>query len=525
MRENQINQRAIFISIAFIALVSAVIFLTYNRAIKQDDGWYASYVMRWMQHTGHNEIKSYWDYTDTNDLDIGCSFVFTLIEGIFFSLFGISAVTMKAFNSFEAVMLCCMLYIYVKREGMIPAVLLVASLVGWNYFHMHFFNRPELPAAAIAVLILYLLSYYHAYRWLVFAAFMLMPILMDIHPLSLFMIASIALQTFIKKKNKRWYCIAGGLAGLILYFTGNYWINHSFGIFTTLITGQKVALGDHYAPVFSTGFNDMWHIAKERFNFITKTVGISGTIKTATFAIVAGTAIYLAYKKKLKKNRLLSNSIRGYVLFIVLSTLFSEATSNGFRLYHSIMFGLLYFSLLLTIYKSIERKQLAYLGLLPFLIFAKDAIPKIREIHNYFKQYGFYNNFEAFNNLLPENGKALMRPTHAIFNYTKAIHFDYTYGLLRYMQKTGLSFKDAIIKKHYDYLALDEQFEQEFFTDISSSYRTDPNPYYVPLQQTGLRSTEFKELVAAGFLQPVSDLNDLFAGKTVLYKINYSLPK
>jgi hypothetical protein len=526
----EITKRSILSIFAYLAIICFIIFLTYQRVIKQDDGWYASYAFRWMQKIGNTHIKSLWDYTDSNGYDIGCSFVITLIQGIFFTVFGISVLSMKALNAFEAIVLCSMLYIYLRKENRVLGLVTTLCLICWSNFHMHFFNRPELPASAIAILILYLLTYCSYSNTRMFFAYFLTCILLDMHPLSLFIVIAMCIKTFWQKPDKRWFAIAGWVCGMTVYFIGNYLINHSFGIFTGAFTGTKftgaimgvnVSLSDHYVPIQDTGLSDIIAIAKERFSFITKAVGVSGYIKLFSFIAMLATAIYLWLTGKLVKNAMLVNSLITYIVFIILATFLSEAISNGFRLYNAITFGIFYFSLLYAIYNSIRVKKLALIGLLPFFVFAKDAELKVKESFRYHEENHYYQTFVNFNNSIPDNTKVLMRPTHAIFNYRKHCRFEYTHGLLCYMNREKLSFKDAIIKKHYNYLALDEQFETEFFIDVPSPYRQSPSPYYYPLRNTGLTSAEFKQLVATGFLTPVASLYDAFAGKTVLYKVNY----
>lgn len=520
MYTEYVTRRRVISIFIFMALVCAILFLTYNRRVKQDDGWYVSWVLRWMQDHGTTSIKAYWDYTDTNDADFGCSFIYTLFEGIFFSVFGLGVIGMRALNALEAIALCSMMYLYIRKENRLLGLLTVTALVFWNMFHLHFYNRPELPASIVAMVILYLLSYRAFSKWAVFFAYLLLGVLLDIHPLSLFLVAGMSVLIFLKRKTKRVWALLGGLAGLCLYFAGNYWVNNSFGIFTGPLMGTEVALGDHYMPVFATGIDDILNITAERFTFLTKAKTPGNILKLIAFCSVFGVALYGWATKKLHKSRLLNMTSVTYITFIVLSTLFSEAVSNGFRLYHSIAFGMFYFALLYSIFYTAPIKYIAYIGLVPFIVFAKDAIPQMKINFAYHKEVKYYRRFKTFNDNIPDGSKVLMRPTHAFFNYETAAHFDYTYGLLRYMQKNNLPFKEAVISKDYDYLCLDEQFETEFFTDKPSSIRTSPSPYYYPLRNTGLTSTEFSGLVKSGFLIPIDSLYDAFAGKTVLYKVN-----
>lgn len=519
MLGTEVNRRSVLSILAFIIVICTVIFLTYNRHIKQDDGWYASYVFKWMQRIGNTEVKSFWDYTDTNDVDGGCGFVFTIIEGIFFSIFGIGVISMKCFNAIEAVTLCCLLYIYLRHEDRVLGLITVISFLGWNMFHTHFFNRPELLASSFIIIILIFLTYYSNDKWYIFTGYLLGPILLDIHPLAVFTVTGLYVQIFIKRENRRLYAIAGTIFGVIFYFAGNYIINKNYGLFTPYLTGIKAQLGDHYIPIIETGWNDIWNITKERFIFFTKTKDILGIIKLLSFTSVFLTAVILRFRGKLAITRLLITSVINYITFIALSTFLYEATSNGFRLYHTITFGLLYFSILYSLYHSVEKKAFLVLGLFPFAVFAKDAIPKIRENNNYHKYNYYYDDFVYFNNNLPDSGKVLMRPTHAIFNYRKTIRFDYTYGLLRYMYKEQLSFEEAVILKDYDYIVTDEQFETEFFLNRPSPYRTSPAPYYKELKNTGITEHDFNQLVYKGFLTPVAKVYDAFAGWTIIYKV------
>lgn len=520
MFTDHLTRRMITSIFVFMALVCLVIFLTYNRTIKQDDGWYLSWVFRWMQDLGNTNIKAYWNYTDTNDLDAGCSFVFTVTEGLYFSIFGISVPGMKALNAAEAIILSALIYIYIRKENRFLGLITVIALLGWNMFHIHFFNRPELPASILAIIVLYIFSYRTYSRKQLFIAFFLLGVLLDLHPLSLFLVAGMTVKTFFKEKDKRISCIMGGISGLILYFLGNYIVNHSFGMFTGVIQGSQASLGDHYIPILETGITDIISITRERFTFITKTSTIGNILKLVCFTTIFGAGLYLLFTRRLFKNRLIINSFIIYSVFIVLSTFLSEATSNGFRLYHTIAFALFYFALLYTIFNTPPVKYLSFLGIIPFLIFAKDSLPLIRQNYNYHLANRYYVTFQAFNDRIPSNTKVLMRPTHAFFTYDRNIRFDYTYGLLRYMYKNRLSFKDAIIQKQYDYAAFDELFRLEFFTDTASPARTTPAPYYYPLRNTGITSTAFQHLIQSGFLIPVASLYDAFAGQTVLYKID-----
>jgi hypothetical protein len=345
---------------------------------------------------------------------------------------------------------------------------------------------------------------------------------MDMHPLSLFLVTGMCIKVFIKNPKARIFLLGGGATGLMVYFTGNYIVNDTFGIFTGTIKGIKMTLGDHYVPLVDTGWRDIAAIFKQRFTFITKAVGISGYMKVLTYMAVLLFSLFLLLTKRLWKNTLLTNTVITYAGFILFGTLFSEAIANGFMMYHAIAFTMLYCALLYTIYNSIQIKGLAFIGLIPFVIYAKDSFIKARGNQAYHINNGYYTDFKLFNDNLPETGKVLMRPTHAPFSYRKQIHFDYTYGLLRYMYKRRLSFKNAIIKKHYDYIVTDNLFETEFFLDRRSAFRTSPSPFYAPLKNTGLTSVEFNDLISTGFLLPTARLYDIFAGPTVLYKVNYN---
>ena len=520
MLTEQLTRRKIMSIFVFMALVCLIIFLSFNRTIKQDDGWYLSWVMRWMQEIGNSDIKAYWDYTDTNDYDAGCSFLYTIGEGIYFSFFGIGVVATKALNAVEAIVLCSMLYLFIRKENRLLGLITVVALLGWNMFHIHFFNRPELPASIVAMAVLYIFNYRLYSKKSIFLGYLLLSVLLDLHPLSLFLVAGMTIKVFFNETDKRLSALTGGITRLAIYFAGNYFVNQSFGIFTGLIQGVHISLGDHYIPILETGMADMLQITKERFTFLTKSNTLGNLLKALSFLTIFGTAIYLLFIKRLFKNKLIITSTITYFSFIILSTLLSEAVSNGFRLYHAIAFGIMYFSILYTIFNTAPVKYLAYIGLIPFMIMAKDSLPTIKKNYQYHKQNKYYAKFQVFNDELPEHTKVLMRPTHAFFNYNKAIRFDYTYGLLRYMHKNNLSFKQAVIKKQYNYLALDELFETEFFTDKPSSFRISVAPYYYPLRNTGIKSTEFNELVNSGFLKPVSTIYDAFAGNTILYKVD-----
>lgn len=514
------TKRMIISIFTFMALVCIIIFLTYNRALKQDDGWYLSWVLRWMHDIGNTNIQAYWDYTDTNDVDAGCSFVYTITEGIYYSIFGIGVAATKALNAIEAIILCSIIYLYIRKENRLLGLLTVVALIGWNMFHIHFFNRPELPASIVAMAILYIFNYRLYSKRQVFFGYFLLGILLDLHPLSLFLVAGMAVKVFIKVPDKRLNAVLGGITGLVVYLAGNYWVNGTLGPFSGLLGGSHVGAGDHYIPILSTGISDILQIAKDRFTFVTKSNTLGNILKVLCYLTIFGTAVYLLIVKRLFTTKLVTNSIITYFTFIILSTFLSEATSNGFRLYHAIAFGLMYFAILYTIFNTAPVKYLAYIGLIPFMIYAKDAMPLIKQNYHYHEQNRYYREFQEFNDRIPEHTKVLMRPTHAFFTYNKQIRFDYTYGLLRYMHKNNLTFKQAVIKKQYNYLVLDDLFKTEFFTDVPSPFRTSNAPYYLPLRTTGLTSTEFNNLIATGFLSPIASLYDAFAGNTVLYKVD-----
>lgn len=507
-------------TIVSLLLVGLVAFLCFNRGIKQDDGWYASYVMKWMQKIGNTTIKAYWDYTDTNDYDAGCSFVYTVLEGLYFTIAGISIVSMKLLNTIEALLLLYVIYRYFSKENKILGLIAICCFAGWTMFYNHYFNRPELPASVIAVWILNLLIQHKDNSRKLFLAFMLTGVLLDLHPLSLFLVAGVAAVTFFQTKHKL-QCIAGGLCGITLYFAGNYLVNRNYGLFTTAITGIQISPGDHYIPILNTGWQDMWNITKERFRFMASGGSIVGVIKQTTFLFTFVIALYLFFRRKMVTTTLCRYGLITYATFLALSTLLSEATSNGFRMYHGIAFGLAYFALLYDIYQSVKVKYIVLAGIIPFMIFVKESIPKVRVYYQYHLVNGYYHDFEVFNRQIPDHSHVLMRPTHALFNYRLNNRYDFTYGLLRYMQKNNLSFKDAIVQKHYDYITTDELFKMEFFTDHYSPYRQSPAPYYVPLRNTGIRSTAFDSLVQSGFLSRVAALHDDFAGNTILYQVKY----
>jgi hypothetical protein len=210
------------------------------------------------------------------------------------------------------------------------------------------------------------------------------------------------------------------------------------------------------------------------------------------------------------------------VCFIVLSSLFTEAISNGFLLYSSIAFFILIYLLL-----DFSLEQLKKHGLLRFVVVMPLVIiiSYTNSTHmDVYKENFSYAKFFAreysntVGSCIPPNSSGLMRPTFSFALAKNRGYFEYTFQILFYMKENNLSFGEAILHKEFDYVAIDERDRVDMFT-ARDEWRGN-SWYYSAISDIVISQYEFDALIEGLALIPICIFDEISHGKTIFYRVD-----
>ncbi|MCX6266793.1 MAG: hypothetical protein NTW16_05475 [Bacteroidetes bacterium] len=488
--------------------------MAYIRPIHQDDGWYATYAFRLIQKLSPNEAMSYWSFQDANGSDLSVGFLFSSLQVPFYLVFGISVFSARLFNALVLTLLVYLFYLIVKLITPKIRWLMVVLLLVNQVFYYHFYNRPEILGMVLVLLSIYLLFTPIPDKRSTFIAFLIWGLILDAHPIAIFSILGLGLWYLFMYRHQIPWALIGGGAGIGICLTGNYLVNANFGLFNGIMGGEGIGVGDHYIPILTSDLVDFVRIFKTRFQNFQFIFLLSGI-----WIIIP----FLAWKRR--QLNLYTKAIGfNFLVFFLLSTLFTEATGNGWALYNLMVFFMLLAALLNEVHQSlyIDHPKLVFLLMIPLFLFTSAATIR-RLFYNYPKSAISRNNFSAvdWNACLPNGTKVLMRPTFSFATVYKHLWADYPFGILNVMRDNNISFKDAILLRNYDYLVLDERnLNVELLKDIRPRWT---QPYYRDYNDLGLSKADFQKLISVGFLQITCRFNEPMHGNTIIFKVNKSI--
>ena len=497
---------------AWLAIYFIIFIMAYFRPIHQDDGWYASYALRLIQKLNPEEQLSYWSFLDANDSDMSIGFIFSSLQVPFYLTFGFNVFAVRVLNSILLTLSVYLAFQIVKTIAKRFEWLFVFLLLVNPIFYYHFYNRPEVVALVLVLLSILLMLKKDKKHYDMFFAFALWGLIIDAHPIAILSVFGIGLWTFYDNPNFRKQIVLGGIIGLGFYFIGNKVINGNFGLFNAFFNGEKPGIGDHYIPIFESNLNDFSRIFINRWNGLKLTIIFSGV-----WLIVP----ILFYRKAILSRTEIA-IVFNLIIFVILSTLLTEASGNGWALYALAVFLLTYVILIKHLRKTFALKSCyaIIIILIPLMLYSTASTSR-RLYINISKSHYARNNFNNVNwdSCLPSNSKVLMRPTFVFELANRNLLVDLPFGILNVMKNNKISFKEAIIKRKYDYIAIDERsLNNELLINVRELWT---QPYYREFNETGITREGFQQLIDQGFLQYHCSVFEPMHGETVIYRINY----
>lgn len=498
-----------------IALWTVIFLVIYamalERPVHQDDGWYASLALRYMDQLGALDNASFFSIADNyGGRDSPFGVIFVGILAVFYLIFDFSIETTRLSNAVSIFGIVVIFHLLAREiisrfKWWLTTVLLIHPV-----FYYHFYNRPEIVAALLFLASIYLLLYKANSRAAVFFAFFSWAFILDAHPIAIFSVIGIGVWFWFKNINRTWLIIFSGLAGLAFKMMVNQAINGNVGLFSGFFGQAPVDFGDHYLPILKSDLADFINITLSRFDTIKSFIVYSGIFVMIPLILMGR-----------QRGDFLRHPITiNYFVFLILSSAGTEASSNGFGLYSIINLFLLYAVSIQHLPKLQNHKY-------GWLIFIVLVVTSLRSTGTTLIQYVKYNKefnvtYSKFTSCFKPNTKYLMRPTFVFENHNKNIWSDASFGILNVMRDRKIGFMDAIIFKKYDYIVLDEKhLTEEFLTDVRPKDAF-INPAFISYQNIGLKKQEWDDLLSSGKLQAVCEFNEISHGHTVLYKVNKS---
>lgn len=494
-------------------LIIYSVFHIYYRPIHQDDGWYAANAYNLANNFFCDNCFSSWDFSVPFVDEVGVGFIYSLLQLVYILIFG-SGVFYTKVLIFSIVMLLMILLDRIAASyhtSIRVSSLLLPTLVLFNPIVIyHFYNRPELLAVILGLLVFYIIinSDRLSGNWhkLVY----LIPWLMlDIHPISIFFVSGVILWSIIKKRISVHNIIIGIFSGAVIYLFGNFIFNGSLGLFSPLI-GLYPFKGDHYVPIIESDTKDILRIFIIRYNIPLKIFAVSLL------------PIFI-YHFKIFKHLIfrLTQSIFffSFVVFVVTTSLFSEAIGNGYPLYLYILLSLMIYFFLLDFIISSRINRIWYY--VPYFILM--CYLNYLNVEVYLNRIKYLSTFDTgYNKLvefIPKNSKISMRPTFSFSLSNLNLKAEYFYYILFYMKLKNISFKRALFEKKYDFIAIDEMDNKSMFGELPT-YWNNVNPFYRKLPRFGIPIHEIELLKRQGILSQIYEFKEISHGNTIFYKVD-----
>ena len=492
-------------------------FMAWLRPIHQDDGWYASFAYN-MANDILGTNYSTWDYSVAGYDAATPGFVYSIYQLLFIGVLGPGVLYSKILVVVTASLAVYFMVRFVSEYNQKQALWLPLLLLAWPGFWYHFYNRPEMLAVAMGFAGLCLLARktgrtsFH-----VLIAYLLPLLMFDVHPISVFVVFGFYVYVFFSQRDVVVPALMGAFAGVLIYLAGNYVFNRSLGVLSPLF-GIQMCRGDHYMPIFDSGFRDIGRIAVERYSPFIRLFAAS----LLWIPIVMCRKALPAY---------FDATYRPFVVtvagFLVLSSLFTEAVSNGFLLYSSTLFFICMFLLMQFLMHVLERPTwLRWAVIIPLGIMLLCINGRNRRGYLGYFQYARYfsKEYPAVGDHIGNNAKVLLRPTFAFALADKKGQYEYSYFVLFYMKANNISFAEAVKEKDYDYIAIDPRDRADMFSDFQRPvYWGGNNWFYNAISNVAIDAVEFQRMIDDRVVEDVYRYDDVSHGKTTFYKVNKEL--
>jgi len=504
-----LNYHSRYRFLIWLAIFVVVYVMALLRPIHQDDGWYASFSLRYLANFGAIKNPSFFSFSDSNGgNDNPAGFLFASLQSIFLYLFGFQVSSVRILNALTITSILVLVHQIIsfqlpRMRWWITVILAINPV-----FYYHFYNRPETVAASLMLLSIWLLLSKGNKNQYVFLAFFAWGLILDTHPIAIFGVIGIGAWFWIKNLNKSVYIVTGGLSGLVVILVLNQLINGNLGLFAGWAGQVPVNFGDHYVPILKSDLSDFLRIANGRFNTIKSFLLLSGIV------VVGPLAFYKQNGVRLMLHPLVIN----FLAFIFISTIGTEAISNGFALYSIISLVLLYAAVIESWPRLLSFK-FWFILFIPLIGWSlKSTASSLVSYYAYKKN--FDDKYQEFGDCIGKSSKILMRPTFVFATANKGLHSDYFYGILQVMLDNKMSFEQALILRGYDFVVLDDRnLNEELFLDVRDRKLYD-NPAYSKYHNVGISSANFKLLIQNGFLARLCEFEEISHGKSILYKVN-----
>ena len=502
--------------IGLLLILTATIFFVWIRPIHQDDGWYASAAFN-ILHTyfGFSEY-SVWNFTTSGQSGAQSGFIYRLLQLPFILIFGPSILYTKIIVFCAASLLLIGATQLGQKFSRSLKFLFPFLLLMWPGFWYHFYNRPELLAVAVGIFGIVLLTSKNKNRVQIVAAYIIPFIMFDLHPISVFWVFGVYFWHALNSIRDWRSILLGCVSGTILYLVGNLLVNGSLGVLSPLV-GMSLDAGDHYIPILGPSpLNDIIAISIARFQPFFKFLGAS-----------------LIWIILLVKLRSFYNFYREYfeffifqvIGFLILSTLFTEAVSNGYMLYSSMIFFFFIFSVAVFLIHTseIRASYKVFLATPTALVFLYTNFNYSENYLSYFRYAKDADDRESAESYdcINHGESGYMRPTFA-FQYAKyGGAYEYPLYILREMKSSGKSFAGVIFSSDADFFALDSSMERNLFIDLSApNYYDGDNPFYVEIDTVRPSLQYFHLMIERGTLVEVCKAAEISHGTTTFYAVD-----
>jgi len=377
-------------------------------------------------------------------------------------------------------------------------------------------NRPDMLAAGIALLIFYIGLSEKKSPWKFFTISFLASLLVDIHPISVYMISGFGMILFINNYRKFFYFAGGLISGILLVTALNYLFTGNYGIFGFF--GNKTAyMNDHYFPVFTDPLNII--ITRPVVKLKYMVVYLMGGL---LFVFIA--KYFRNLRTAIKENPAYRIIFLNAIIYLFVSNLFSEG-GNGYNLYALIVYLPVFIILYNEILKSATgawRSVFTGLLLLVPAVGLYKSLPRIKQWlanNSYFRAH-----YPDVRNLVKDGDHLLVRPSFSFALSSKSIHAEPVFPVLMYMHRNKQDFPNTILAKNLDIVMIDDMF----LNDADKKTPVDKysnGPFYQAVEEVKFDTSIIADMVSKGVFVPALEYQDFYHGHTVFYRVNKELLK
>ncbi len=508
--------RYTWVGLALVLLY--LFFVAYIRFTHQDIGWYYAYADRLASRFSLNNSQSTWSFADANGDNGAGGIIFILLQFVAIVISSNDLMAVKVLAALIAISVYLAFYFLLKnRLGIKHYFAFSLLLLVDPMFSFQVMNRPEMLACAIALFIYNIGLSERQSPWKFFWLSFLTMLLLDVHPISVYMVAGFNVILFFRNYRKFLFFAGGAILGIALVTALNYLFNKNVGIFA-FFGDSKQYMNDHYFPLFT----DPFLVILTRPFYKLKYYII--------YFLFGALFIYLAwYFKKLKEIILAKKEYSiiflNAVIFFFLSNLFSEG-GNGYHLYsltvYLTVFVILYSEILnLIAGRNARLIFILALGIVPAFGLYK-SLPRFNQwvrYNSYFKE-----NYYKINDYVEDSSRILLRPDYSFALHRRKVYCEPTFPIMMHMYKYHRNFPQAILAKNFDIVAIDEMFLHD--VDIKTPIdKYSYGDFYKSVQQVRFNTQIIEDLVQHHVFNPIYQFNDFYHGKTIFYRVDKQLLK